>query len=396
MEQEHPPVGLVVAGAGARGAYEAGALSVLAPAMAADDAAPTILVGVSAGALNVVMLAGYADEGWKRASEELVGQWSSVTMREVADVIRSLAIDAATFSAQLLGVPVRLPSLLDTRVQRHALAARLRLDALHHNIASGPIDAVAVAATSVTTGGTVVFVEKKPSVRLPAYDAKRNITYVETQLRVEHVLASAAVPLAFRPIEITEPSSVAGWYIDGGVRLNVPLKPAIAMQCSRLGVVATHPSSWPLAQPRSQNPGPDIYCAASLMVQALMSDRMVEDLMTLSKVNQLVPPASQAGDYHEIEFCFAGPSPTQAGAIGELANDVFAANYSCPRGLAHPDVCTLERLIGGASREHGELLSFLLFEPPFTTQAAALGAAHAGTALAAAPNWRTQLEPPAS
>lgn len=380
------PVGLVIAGAGARGAYEAGALSVLVPRMVRDQAAPNILVGVSAGALNVVGLAGLADKGWDAAADELMRRWASVQLWQVADVLPAVPVDAARYAAQLIGLPVRLPSLLDTRRHRQVLQHLLPLEKLHENIRSGPIDAVAVAATSAGTGGTVVFVEKKPSIPLPPYDPKRNITYVETMLRVEHVMASAAVPVAFRAVQVNPPAD--GWYLDGGIRLNVPLKPAIAMGCRRLGVVATHPSTWPQ---RDQVGGdPDLFRAASLSLQALLSDRMVEDLLTLAKVNALVGDAGSVDRYHSIPFLFAGPPPDDARAIGRLANEVFAARYAGLQGLTHPDAWLLDRLIGGSAADHGELLSFLLFEPPFTTQAALLGAQHAEAALPTHADWLTK------
>ena len=43
-------VGLVLSGGGARGAYEAGVLSVLVPVLEARGECPTIIVGTSVGA----------------------------------------------------------------------------------------------------------------------------------------------------------------------------------------------------------------------------------------------------------------------------------------------------------------------------------------------------------
>lgn len=45
-------IGLVLAGRGARGAYEVGALSVLLPALEAQGERVSVIIGTSAGALN--------------------------------------------------------------------------------------------------------------------------------------------------------------------------------------------------------------------------------------------------------------------------------------------------------------------------------------------------------
>ena len=53
-------VALVLAGGGARGAYEAGVLSVLAPELEKRRLRPRIVVGTSVGALNAAFLAANA------------------------------------------------------------------------------------------------------------------------------------------------------------------------------------------------------------------------------------------------------------------------------------------------------------------------------------------------
>ena len=74
---------LVLAGGGARGAYEIGALSVLLPALPAHER-PRIVVGTSVGAINAAYLAaaiiGQSDEAVREIEEprrivaELVGK----------------------------------------------------------------------------------------------------------------------------------------------------------------------------------------------------------------------------------------------------------------------------------------------------------------------------------
>ena len=53
-------IGMVLSGGGARGAYEFGALEVLAPVL---DEPPRIIVGTSAGALGTAYLAANAHDG---------------------------------------------------------------------------------------------------------------------------------------------------------------------------------------------------------------------------------------------------------------------------------------------------------------------------------------------
>jgi NTE family protein len=372
-------VGLVLSGGGARGAYEAGALSVLLPDMAAHGLPPTRLVGTSAGALNVVALAGLAHHGWSAATEKLADAWSTLRFAEVADVPTSAARDVASYLAQVFGANARLVSLLDTRRMRQTLNHRLPLADMHNNVRSGVIEAVAIAATSFATDGTVVFVEAGPGVRLPRFDAKRNIRYVATEITVDHVLASAAVPVAFRPVHLQG----SGWYSDGGVRLNTPLKPAIELGCDHLAVVATHPRTWKNPEKQTgtdtEQP-PDVFESASLVLKAVLVDHMLEDLRTLVKINAVARAAPSTG-YRPVCVKFAGPSADEVHAIADAARRVRLDP------LADQDLWLLERLLGGPAGERAELLSFLLFHPKFTRALIRLGAEHAEKAT----RWQTVL-----
>ncbi|MFZ2172862.1 MAG: patatin-like phospholipase family protein [Rhodococcus sp. (in: high G+C Gram-positive bacteria)] len=200
-------IGLVVAGGGARGAYEAGAITSLLPRLWRP---PTILVGTSAGALNVVGLAGNAHLGFPQAAERVVALWGAVSLDDVFSVSGSLAGGGLRYLAQVAGLPVRMPSLFDTTRMHETVDTLVSFEKVQDNIDRGLVEAVAAATTSVASGGTVVFVHKHPAITLPAYDANRNISYVETTLRPEHVLASAAVPALFRPIHIDTPAQWAG------------------------------------------------------------------------------------------------------------------------------------------------------------------------------------------
>ncbi len=100
------------------------------------------------------------------------------------------------------------------------------------------------------------------------------------------------------------------WYVDGGVRLNMPLKPAVQMGAGRLGVVATRPRHWPVGLPSQQTTGtgePDLFNTAAVILRAMLADRMVEDLHRLESRNAEARAHPEAVLYRHIDVEFAGP-----------------------------------------------------------------------------------------
>ena len=65
-------IALVIAGGGARGAYEAGALSVILPELERRDERPTLYLGASVGTLNAAVLASRHDQGAEAQVEYLL------------------------------------------------------------------------------------------------------------------------------------------------------------------------------------------------------------------------------------------------------------------------------------------------------------------------------------
>jgi NTE family protein len=380
--------GLVVAGAGARGAYEAGALSVLLPRLHDAWSAPSVFVGTSAGAVNVAALAGLAHRRPAEATGELVRRWESVDLSGVLDLAQSLVGAVSGYGSQVvplagpalaplravLGLPDRLTSLLDTGPLEATLEPLVDWDALHANVEARVVDAVAVVATSVSTGGTVVFVEHGPGVELPEPDPRRDIVYVPTRLTVRHLLASAAVPGLFEPVWCDDPP---GWYVDGGLRMNTPLKPALKLGATRLGVVATTPATPAPDAPGTPDRMPDVFAVAAMGLRVVLGSGVTEDLRTLLAVNEWLRARPGGDPRVEVPAWFAGPPAHRSDDLAHLAAEVLGRVR--PR-LRDPAVYLLDRFVGGTAVDHGELISFLLFDREFAAAAAELGAEHARTA----------------
>src|SRR3989442_8317840 len=114
--RQRPRVALVLAGGGARGAYEVGALSVLLPRLERRGERPDVIVGTSVGAINAAYLAATAADPAKDAVREASRLWSEIGFDDVLKPLLSPAELSKALSSvgDFLGVPgARLWSLFD-------------------------------------------------------------------------------------------------------------------------------------------------------------------------------------------------------------------------------------------------------------------------------------------
>ncbi|WP_353940290.1 patatin-like phospholipase family protein [Streptomyces sp. HUAS MG91] len=392
-------IGVVLAGGGARGAYEAGMLATLLPELDARGQRPTLFTGTSAGALNAVLFASLAHLPVAQAADQVMTAWAELTKSQV---FRPFVLTALPMILRQCVTRVVNPSsaplagLLDTTPLRTTLRTKVNWDQLHTNLVDGVVQAVAVATTACGTGRTEIFAEGPAAARLPASDTDRAVDYTRTVLSVDHVMASAAIPVAFPPVRI-EPSGC--WYMDGGVRLNAPVKPTISLGARRVVIVATTPlRDLPRPADCGDEPRPSVQDVVAQILTGLMGDRMVEDTRTLGKVDELLESGARrisprGRPYTVVEYLFGGPMPGQADQLGQLAEYVLDTCFRGLRRLANPDLMFLAALLGpGQSR--GELLSYLFFEPEFLGEAVKLGQRDARIILDAAGDgpdglWRT-------
>jgi len=384
---EHPEldptaerVAVVVAGAGARGAFEAGALSVLLPWLDKQELRPTIFVGTSAGAINATLLAATAQLPAEQAADKLLELWRSLTIREVfRSPLRSGPRTLLTYVGQVLG-RAHVVSLLDTTpLLSFAERAFAGFDSeLRSNIDTGKVQALALVATDADER-TAVFVDLPSAVAPPPPNLDRAIDYRPTRVGFRHVLASSAIPVLFRPIEID-----GAYYTDGGVRLNTPLAPALALEATRVVVVATHPMSYPpAAAPTPQIRPPDAVDSTAAILGSLLADRMVEDLHTLDTFNE----HTKGTTIRSVRRLFVGPSTRRE--LGELAARLYAERHSGRRVIRELDFQLAHALLGRAEKGDGDLLSYMLFDPVFIEEAIQLGISHAHEALDSSPSpWR--------
>lgn len=371
------PVGLVLSGGGARGAYEIGALSVLLPALKEDER-PQILVGTSVGAINTAYLAANAGQSPERLGRGGIELWREIGYGRVLRPLLSISEGTRLWSylRELLGSrSAHTRSVLDPSPLSATLSELIEFERIHPNVIAKHLTTAAVVATSGRTNMSVVFHDGGKS---PALDSRRGISYVKTELTETHVRASAAIPLLFPAVPI-EQQGERRWYFDGGTRLNTPIKPALALGASRLIVIALN-SLAPTRDVHAER-RPDALDGATQLIQAVLVDPLVNDVHTLATINDmLVDDSEQEIRAHEsrthrqrVPYMLIAPEDPLE--VGRIANEIYRRSYSSPLALLRsPNLSSLGRLVNAASSAtHGELLSYLLFAEEFTERLVEIG-----------------------
>ncbi len=399
-------VAVVLSGAAARGPFQAGALQELIPALHDQGLEPKIFLGTSAGSINATLWGQSAHLGPERAGDAVVGTWSRMGRANViAHPIRTVLFgDAPKFVASAVGIAPGLASLLDTGPLARTAHEVLDPKQLTRNVADGVIDAVGVVASRIPPPSkrpaqegpaharTVVFIDSTLDVAAVA-DPIRAVDVARGPIDASHVLASSAIPIAFSPVKVERPGPFRGWYSDGGVRLNTPLRPAVALGADRILVVSAMSTEIgaPLPPSHPDAPMPTIADTGATVLHSVLGDQLTEDLHTLRGVNRMVTEQAGADEltrangtpWRVIPVMTVSPSPGELAVLAERIADE-ALNQSLFTRWRSSDVYALDRLLRGLGDGAGrrELLSYVLFNTDYFAAQVDLGRRAAQQALA--------------
>ena len=364
---------LVLSGGGARSAYEAGVISFLRDELEPRLARPVhfeLLCGTSAGALTACAITATATTPERQAAV-LAEVWAGFALSEVLSFGPG---DLARTAWELGGGGLANPRGL------RALVRRLDWRAINRNVNSGLVEVLSVCATRVSDGRSVLFVHQRAPMA-PAENPQFELQ--PTHIGPRHALASAAMPLLFAPVNIH-----GALYLDGGLRMNVPLSPAVRLGAQRVAVVSLQPEA--NVAPTVQPPLPSAAFLAGKAMNALLQDRLEQDVVTLQHLNAILecgfqtygrgfgPTINQALASHRtaplryVRNLVARPSRN----LGELAHDVVRRPAFLRRNPNLPGL-VVAMLAGTEAGNSADLTAYLLFDREFTGELIALGRADA-------------------
>lgn len=373
----HGPVGLVLTAGGARGAYQAGVLKRIGERLDRySSRSPfAIVAGASAGAINGAAVAAYSDQ-FAVGTMRLSVLWSALTAEQVYRVdLRAILGNAMRAGLDFglgpwLGAG-RLAALLDAAPLRTLLARELPLEGIGRAIDRGDLSAIAITASGYHSGISYIFVQGAPG---HATWRKSRRIVIPAEITVDHICASAAIPLVFPPVALSTGERSA-WFGDGAMRLTHPLSPAIRLGAERIlaigvrcagtaetlaeretelgtGEQATMPRRPPLAQ------------IMGVFLNAIFLDHLDADIDHLMRMNAFVKACENAAgggpagqDLVEpmrvVEPLIMAPSVDLAEIADELSYRMPRTLRMALSGLGEPDP------------RSADLNSYLLFDPEY-------------------------------
>jgi NTE family protein len=358
-------LGLVLSGGGARGAYQVGVLQYLAREF--PSAIPEILTGVSAGAINAAFIAS-RQEPFVQKLDELAEMWSNLRIDQVFRVDHDLMWRAIRWGGRLMTggkSPLRpAKSMVDTRPLQEVLERELNvgpdgaMEGINTSLRAGWLRAFALTASSYTTGQSITWVQTREDCAMPSWERPQRKSQMCT-LRVDHVMASAALPFFFPAIQVD-----GAWYGDGGIRLTAPLSPAIHLGATRVLAVTTRYARTREEADRPQVTGyPPPAQVAGVLFNAVFLDQLEDDAMQLRMINKLIE-ANQEDKrlgLRPIQLLVLRPSED----LGRLANHYEA---DLPKGFRF-----LTRGLGTKETRSNDMLSLVMFQTDYVRHLIELG-----------------------
>ena len=354
-----PVTGLVLPGGGARNAYQVGVLRAIADILPVENNNPfPVITGTSSGAINATLLASTAGD-YRSGVERLTGVWENFESEKVfhTDAMSALRGAARWGLTVLTGgyASSEFKSILDNQPLRGLLESHFRLAKVQQAIDSGDLRALGITASGYNTRLSTCYFQGHKSVEGWQRAHRRG---VRAEIRIDHLMASIAIPLIFPAVKIN-----GEYHGDGTMRETAPLSPALHLGANRLLIIGIQDKTTSDNDPAY----PSVGQITGYVLDTLFMDSLNADIERLNRINLSIAARNEQAIELEtttlkpVEFLVISPSVD--------FNDIVARHTNS----APASVRALLRGMGALNRAGRPLISYLLFESGFCRELIEIG-----------------------
>ena len=360
---DHKKIGLILSGGGARAAYQVGVLKAINKILPKASGNPyDIIAGTSAGAINGVALASYA-EHHHIGIRHLERIWTNfkpnlIYRTDFKGVVKTLSRLTRT---TLIGRKYKHDrvSLLDNTPLRGLLSEVIKFDNLQKAMDSGAVHAMCVTGSGLDSGESVSFFQGHYSI--VNWQRHRRIGY-RSRIGIDHLMASSAIPMIFPSVKINQE-----YYADGAVRQLAPISPALHLGAEKILVIGVSGEAHKRKEKVEATAYPTPASIMGHMLNAAFLDSMETDVERLQRINRTVDKIPEdvrkkhGMELKPIELLEINPSSSMDEIAGRHVDEL-------PR--------VIRLALGGSgntSRNGSGILSYLLFSSGFCKDLIALG-----------------------
>ncbi len=363
-KSSRPKVALIMSGGGARAAYQVGVLRALSELMPPGEKSTPfpIICGTSAGAINAAVMAVDASD-FRRGVRRLMAVWKNFHVHHVyrADPWGAFFNSALWILTVMTGgtLTKRPVSLLDNSPLGALLGRYLDFPAIQRAIDAGDLTAFSVTCSGYSSGQSVSFYQGAPG--LQNWQRARRIG-IAMPIRIDHLLASSALPFIFQPRHINRE-----YFGDGSMRQIAPVSPALHLGADRLLVIGVGRQLQPKSVRVKLDAHPSLAQIAGHALNSIFLDSLEVDLERLQRINrtmEMIPPEVLERTNYPLRHCdFRVITPSE-----ELERIAGAHADELPRTIR-----LLLSTVGALQHGGSVLLSYLLFEKSYCRALIQLG-----------------------
>ena len=362
-------LGLAMTGGGARGAYQAGVLKRIGeiPRVQSHGNPFPIIGGASAGAVNGAALAAGSNE-FSHATKVVANLWANLKPSEVfrCDLVSQahnslIWILDLSFGGVMGGGNAR--SFLDASPLRRYLNAHLDCSRIQENIRRGHLYALAISATNYNSGMSYLFIQGKKGH--PIWNRSRRVT-LATKITVDHICASAAIPLVFQPVRLAAARGSA-YFGDGCLRLQQPLSPIIRLGAQKVFAIGVRCENREHHDEIAGVKDPSLAQVLGVLFNVMFLDHLATDIEHLERLNRLLE------DGH-ITQTVEGCEKMRPLTVMMISPSVNLTEVAAHHQKDMPYL--IQYFVNGLGRDAvscSDLMSYLLFTSKYTRELIDLG-----------------------